>query len=288
MNQEIEARVRLTFCADASIDAPELCERIAVGLGGLSSSMAPGVAFHSAVIESIREEAAIYGTDETARPFIPAPFPVPAAPVAHAEPEGLRNPYAVLGAAVAGLHGAVSELLALYQGASICEAIQPASLAACYPASLDEWAVNLSAARDDLASRGGVYEKLAALGFSEELGGGGCVFLSTYRNGAAVWLTCEDGPGYPTPDSWAVGVYPPPGPDEAMPDALWLIASDALCEGEAGAARMLSAVTAAIATAEALGIDGEDYSPGDDPCPVNRCPKSRCPDSCDHGERGAR
>lgn len=284
MNQEIEARVLVTYAANVTLSADAIQSDVQAHVSQLVTSLHAGALEPMRVtVERIREEAAIYGND------VSPPFPMPAAPVAHVEPDDRRNPYDALGERVAALHAAVLGLLNLYQTASICDEITPEILSACYPASLDEWAANLGGAREELGALGGFYDKLAALGFSDELGGGGCVFLSTYRNGAAVWLTGEDG-GYPTPNSWAVGVYPPPGPDEAMPDALWLMHSDSFCTGNAGARRMLEAAHAGIATAEAIGTDGdgEDYCPGDDPCPVNRCPKSRCPDSCDHGERGAR
>lgn len=280
MIQQVDARVLLTYSAEAALSAAALSDAIRADVARLQDGGHGGaLSLHCFTVESIAEEAAIYRTDEAARLFIPA---------VHVEPApDIVNPYPALRAGVEGLRSAVSHLMALYERMPAYNELQPQALAGCFAASLDEWIHRLGGALDELDGLGRWHDQLAALGFQSELGGGGCTFLSTYRNGAAVWLTCEDGPDYPTPESWCVGVYPPPGPDGDMPEALWLMRSDALCQGEAGAARMLDAARAAIATAEALADAlPEADAPSDEPCPVNRRPKSTCPDSCDHGIGG--
>lgn len=55
------------------------------------------------------------------------------------------------------------------------------------------------------------------LGFVPELIGGGCHGLrSISTSGLSVFITAEDGAGYPEADSWMIGVYPPGDDAEAL------------------------------------------------------------------------
>lgn len=52
--------------------------------------------------------------------------------------------------------------------------------------------------------------ELKTLGFEEELGGGGCIFLSRYvESGAYVYVTGSDGADMPDASDWMIGYYPP-------------------------------------------------------------------------------
>jgi len=113
----------------------------------------------------------------------------------------------------------------------------------------------------------------AALGFSEETTGGGCVVLTLYHaNGGAIWVTDDGGLQMPCPasPSFLVGIYDVAGLDDMAPREL--------IDGQ-GLAAYARALGAALEALEALPVD----QPGDDPCPIHRQPISRCPDSCDHG-----
>lgn len=70
-----------------------------------------------------------------------------------------------------------------------------------------------------------IYDQLKSQGFENEVGGGGCVFLSRYfPNGAAIWVTGEGGPSMPSDDDWLMCVYGR-RPDGDMSDALFSSAS---------------------------------------------------------------
>jgi hypothetical protein len=168
------------------------------------------------------------------------------------KPAPARHPLADLREGVGGLRSAVSDLLATYERLPVLNELQPRSLSGCYAASLDEWARALWYALGDIEALESMFAELAALGFESEVGGGGCLFLSTYRGGGAVYLTSDGGGGMPSPESWMVGAYPPPGPDGEMPEALWTLSSDSACEADTGRARLLAAAAAAVATIDGL------------------------------------
>ena len=246
MQQQIEVSLTFTGEANAAIDAATIGETVK---GYFQNELpddletdAGSIALHAVGRAMVREEAAIYGHAAAAVPDTPEP--------------GEAAPLGALLARTRQLREAVGGLWALYDRADALNDMQPASLSRCYPASLDEWAANLDAAIHDLSALASAFDQFSDMGFSSEFAGGGCTILSTYRGCAAVWLTCEGGGGYPSPDSWMVGVYPAPGADGAMPEAVWTLSSDTLCEGEAGLARLLDAARAGVATAEALA-DGQ-------------------------------
>lgn len=104
-----------------------------------------------------------------------------------------------------------------------------------------------------------IIETLKMSGFGEEVGGGGCLFLSRYfPNGAAIWATPCEGSGMPTDDDWLMGVYGRDGDD--MGDLLWSVSSDEVSKPEF-AASLHSVITFAHGVDMALGMGSPPTDP---------------------------
>jgi hypothetical protein len=174
-----------------------------------------------------------------------------------------------VGAYLVQLHASVSGLLALYGEVDALNAAQPASLARCYAASLDDWACDIAAAREDVAALeaaarvradpcialDGLDNSLAWLiemGMEPEVGGGGSISLRHEGpNGAHVLVTQFEGGGLPRPDSWHVGAYLAHDPSEAV----W---QESHARGEGYTRRDVSQLTLRQAVAAACGIVAND------------------------------
>lgn len=148
------------------------------------------------------------------------------------------------------MQGAVARMCATYYERDFWNDIQPPEMEKAIAMSLDDWDGFIEAAIEAWQERAALFDKLQALGFAPEMGGGGCVHLSAYIEAAGyVWITDGDGGGLPTPESWLVGVY---GPNVDGGDLLWSIGTGDASgggEGTPNAAGLLSTVEAALATA---------------------------------------
>lgn len=259
MQQEFEAKLTLI----GEVDAEASNYAIGAGIdierhpdGSLTvRAKGPGQSLRSLAVDCVREEAAIYGTDDPA----PAAPPPPAAPAASVQtaPDASAPVYEGTGAPIAEwlqrtneLWEAVDRLRGFYDANPICNEIQPRALGACFAASLDDWAEGILQAEQDLRYLGRFYAGLEARRFSPEFAGAGCTMLSAYRHGAAVWASNKDGGSYPTPEDWNVAVYLP---ENVGGDPLWNMTSEEGADVDASTARFIAAVDAALATAEALG-----------------------------------
>ena len=254
MQQEFEAKLTLI----GEVDAEASNYAIGAGIdiepnpdGSLTvRAKGPGQSLRSLAVDCVREEAAIYGTDD------PAPAAAPAASV-QAVPDASAPIYEGTGAPIADwlqrvtdLRHAVARLRDLYEANPVCNEIQPRELGACYAACLHEWAEGIMHAEQNLRYLGTFYARLEARRFSPEFAGAGCTMLSAYRHGAAVWASNKDGGSYPTPEDWNVAVYLP---ENVGGDPLWNMTSEEGADIDASSARFIAAVDAALATAEALG-----------------------------------
>ena len=251
MQQEIQTTVKLTYSADAALSRSGLRDEIRDDLARImdpdSGAKISCTGFN---IHDIREEAAIYGTEQPA-PVAPGELAstgqaAPSAPLY----EGTGAPVMDWLAHVNDLRHAVARLRDLYDAHPICNEIQPRELGECFAASLDEWAEDILHAEQNLRYLGTFYAKLESHKFGPEFAGAGCTMLAAYRGGAAVWLSNKDGGSYPTPQDWNVAVY---RPDDVGGEAVWNITSGDGADIDASSARFYEAVSAALATAEAIG-----------------------------------
>lgn len=176
------------------------------------------------------------------------------APVIAIPPRGPAEEPLDFAPMIAGMRGllvAVSDLYRVYDERDIWNTIQPPEMEHALAMSLDDWALQIGAAIGAWEARAALFDKLQGLGFAPEMGGGGCIHLSAYIEGAGhVWVTAGDGSGLPTADSWMVCPYPP-GDDAPAP--LWSLSHGSELEsGQEGpddAAGLLTAAEAALATA---------------------------------------
>lgn len=143
------------------------------------------------------------------------PTPKPVWPVAPTGPDtGKADVLYEAESIVADLHRAVSALHAHYDAHPEMNIYQPAQLAKCFPLSLDEWALELDAARGELREHAeavinehGTRQMLEARGYVLELGGGGCTHMVLNRGKSQVMVTGQDGADMPTGKSWMIGIY---------------------------------------------------------------------------------
>lgn len=129
---------------------------------------------------------------------------------------------------IGGLFDPYSRLALLYDQAPGFEAAAPSGVHRVFPMSLDELAHeasglaeefrNAAMALDDASARPDMPPVLTAMGFREELGGGGEVFASLYLdNGWQINATGGQACGMPSEDDFCVCVYPQGWDGEPVP-----------------------------------------------------------------------